>query len=76
MIPETWFAFPTGILIATAASAMGLGGGILWMPFFLIVMKLRPETAVVTSLLIQSAGMASGSVAWIFAPQRRSSSMM
>ena len=64
MIPENWIAFPTGILIATVVSAIGLGGGILWMPFFLIVMKLRPETAVITSLFIQTAGMASGSVAF------------
>lgn len=64
MVPENWLAFPTGILIATVVSAIGLGGGILWMPFFLIVMKLRPETAVLTSLLIQTAGMTSGSIAF------------
>jgi uncharacterized membrane protein YfcA len=29
-------AFPAGVIIATLASAVGIGGGILWMPFFII----------------------------------------
>ncbi len=58
-------AFPTGILIATLVSAIGLGGGVLWMPFFLIILKLPPDVAVLTSLLIQTAGMGSGTVAFL-----------
>ena len=34
------------------------------MPFLLLGLKLRPDTAVVTSLLIQTAGMGSGAVAF------------
>ncbi|QTA90778.1 sulfite exporter TauE/SafE family protein [Desulfonema magnum] len=64
MIHETWLAFPAGILISTVVSSIGLGGGILWMPFFLIILKLRPEIAVLTSLLIQTAGMGSGALAF------------
>ncbi len=66
---ENWLAFPVGVLIATAVSSVGLGGGVLWMPFFLIVIKLRPETAVLTSLLIQIAGM--GSASYAFFRQKR-----
>ncbi len=66
---EYWLAFPVGVLIATAVSSVGLGGGVLWMPFFLIVIKLRPETAVLTSLLIQIAGM--GSASYAFYRQKR-----
>ncbi|MDM8543571.1 sulfite exporter TauE/SafE family protein [Desulfococcaceae bacterium HSG9] len=69
MMNESHLAFPIGILIATAVSSVGLGGGVLWMPFFLIILKLSPETAVVTSLLIQIAGMGSASQA--FARQKR-----
>ena len=58
-------AFPAGVIIASLVSAVGIGGGILWMPFFIIFLKLPPETAVVTSLLVQTAGMGSGSVAFI-----------
>lgn len=58
-------AFPAGMVIASLASTVGIGGGILWMPFFIIFLKLPPETAVVTSLLVQTAGMGSGSVAFV-----------
>jgi len=59
---DSWLSLPMGILIATVVSTVGIGGGILWMPFLLIILKLRPDTAVMTSLLIQTAGMGSGTV--------------
>ena len=65
MIGWNVLAFPAGLVIASLASTVGIGGGILWMPFFLIILKLPPETAVVTSLLVQTAGMGSGSAAYI-----------
>jgi uncharacterized protein len=58
-------ALPAGVIIASLASAVGIGGGILWMPFLMIFLNLTPETAVVTSLLVQTAGMGSGSAAYI-----------
>ncbi len=61
---DSWLSFPTGILIATIVSTVGIGGGILWMPFLMILLKLKPETAVFTSLLIQTAGMGSGAFAY------------
>lgn len=62
---EMWLALPTGILISTVVSSIGIGGGILWMPFLLVVLKMNPETAVSTSLLIQTFGKGSGSIAYI-----------
>lgn len=62
---DYWTAFPAGIVIASFASAIGIGGGILWMPFFLIVLKISPEKAVLSSLLIQTAGMGSSSFAFL-----------
>lgn len=59
-----WLAFPTGILIAAVVSAVGIGGGILWMPFLMLILKLEPEASVMTSLVIQTAGMGSGSLAY------------
>ena len=35
------------------------------MPFLLVVLKMNPETAVSTSLLIQTFGKGSGSIAYI-----------
>ena len=58
---EFWYVFPVAIAISTAVSSVGIGGGVLLMPFFLIVIKMTPEIAVVTSLLIQTAGMGSAS---------------
>jgi uncharacterized membrane protein YfcA len=59
---EYWYVLPVAMLISTAVSSIGIGGGVLWMPFFLIVLKLSPEVAVSTSLIIQSTGMGSASL--------------
>lgn len=64
MMLDSWLALPAGILIASVVSTVGIGGGILWMPFLMIMFNMEPGTAVVTSLLIQSAGMGSGAVAF------------
>jgi len=64
MTSPPWTALPAGILIASLASAVGIGGGVMWMPFLLLALNIPPETAVLTSLLIQTAGMGSGSVAF------------
>lgn len=64
MVPF-WLAFPAGICIATMVTIVGFGGGFLWMPFLLIVLKIEPATALLTSLLIQIAGTASGSLAFV-----------
>ncbi len=61
-MPDSWISLPAGVLIATMVSVVGIGGGILWMPFFIIVLKISPESAVLTSLLIQTAGMGSGTL--------------
>ena len=61
---DSWLSFPIGILIAVVSSTVGIGGGILWMPFLLIFFKLSPGTAVLTSLMIQTAGMGSGTFAY------------
>lgn len=58
-----WTALPAGLVIATLATLAGFGGGILWMPFLLLVAHLDPSKAVVTSLVIQTVGMGSGAAA-------------
>ena len=59
---EYWFVFPVAIAISTTVSSIGIGGGVLLMPFFLLVLKLSPDAAVTTSLIIQSCGMGSASL--------------
>jgi uncharacterized membrane protein YfcA len=58
-----WTAFPVGVIIASLATMVGLGGGILWTPYLIFVIGLKPSEAVLTSLLIQTCGMGSGGVA-------------
>ena len=64
MVPF-WLAFPAGICIATMVTIVGFGGGILWMPFLLMALRIEPATALLTSLIIQIAGTASGSFAFV-----------
>lgn len=54
----------SGIFIASAAMAIGIGGGILWTPLLILGYQLSPQEAISTSLLIQVVGMGSGSVAY------------
>jgi hypothetical protein len=64
MLP-VWSALPAGICIATVVMMVGFGGGILWMPFLLIGLEMDPGTAILTSLLIQTGGTASGSFSYV-----------
>ncbi len=60
---DAWIALPAGFVIATLATLVGIGGGILWMPFLIFAAHLSPAQAIVTSLVIQVGGMGSGSIA-------------
>jgi uncharacterized membrane protein YfcA len=60
-----FLTFPVGILIAALATMVGLGGGVLWVPYLVFVADLAPPTAILTSLLIQTVGMASGGITTI-----------
>lgn len=62
MFPE-WVAAPVGVIIASLATMVGIGGGILWTPYLIFVAGIDPRSAVLASLIIQIAGMGSGSVA-------------
>ncbi|KOR28536.1 hypothetical protein TI05_16750 [Achromatium sp. WMS3] len=55
----------SGIVISTLVTALGIGGGILWTPLFILGFGLPPHQAVTTSLMIQVVGLGSGSIAYI-----------
>ena len=61
-----WVALPAGIVIATLANMIGIGGGLLWAPFLILVAGLEPSIAVTTSLVIQIAGMGSGATTVLY----------
>ena len=54
-----------GILISSAAMAVGIGGGILWTPLLILVYGLTPAEAISSSLFIQVAGLGSGTFAYV-----------
>ncbi|MCP4747945.1 MAG: sulfite exporter TauE/SafE family protein [Desulfobacteraceae bacterium] len=63
---NSWISLPAGVIIGSLVSTIGIGGGILWMPLLLIILDVKLENAIVTSLLIQTAGMGSGTLAfWV-----------
>jgi hypothetical protein len=57
---EFWSLFPMGIIIATLATMMGLAGGIVWIPYLILVMNMNPHEAIILSFAIQIIGMGSG----------------
>lgn len=56
---EQLLLIPVGIVIASFASLIGIGGGLIWAPFLILVLGLEPQLAVMFSFLIQFAGMGS-----------------
>lgn len=59
-----WYVLPIAILIATTAMVFGIGGAILFSPFFLIVLNLPPDMAIALGLLIEVFGFSSGLIAY------------
>jgi uncharacterized membrane protein YfcA len=57
-----WLMLPVGIGIAAVAMFFGLGGGVLWMPVLLTFTSLRPDEAVICTIVIQMFGQMSASV--------------
>jgi len=51
-----WLMLPLGMVIATVALFFGLGGGVLWMPVLLTATALRPDEALLCTIVIQTFG--------------------
>ncbi len=57
-----WLMLPAGMAIAAVALFFGLGGGVLWMPVLLTVVRLRPDEALLCTIVIQTFGQFSATV--------------
>lgn len=57
-----WYLFPVATVIATTAMFFGIGGAVLFSPFFLLVLSLRVDVAIALGLLIEVFGFSSGFV--------------
>lgn len=59
-----WFMFPVGIVVATIAMMAGIGGAVLFAPFFMLVLKLDPLIALGAGLVIEFFGFSSGVIGY------------
>ncbi|MDV2989940.1 MAG: sulfite exporter TauE/SafE family protein [Dehalogenimonas sp.] len=55
-----WFMFPVAVAIAAIAMFFGVGGAVLFSPFFAIALSLRIDIAIALGILIEVAGFSSG----------------
>lgn len=55
-----WFLFPVALAISAIAMMSGIGGAVLFSPFFILVLKLDPLHAITLGLIVEVFGFASG----------------
>ncbi len=60
MNTDLWFMFPLSIAISTIAMMAGIGGAVMYSPLFLVFLRLKPETAFASGLVIELFGFSSG----------------
>ena len=60
-----FLSFFAGILIAMMVTMTGIGGGLLWSPFLMLVYRFSPEKAITTALFIQMIGMLGGAYQYL-----------
>ncbi len=61
---EFWFMFPVAVVIASIAMMAGIGGAVLFSPFFILVLKLDPLLALASGLAIEIFGFSSGVIGY------------
>jgi len=59
-----WFMFPVAVVIATIAMLAGIGGAVMFAPFFMLVLKLDPLIALGAGLVIEVFGFSSGIIGY------------
>ncbi|MFC2069464.1 sulfite exporter TauE/SafE family protein [Chloroflexota bacterium] len=59
-----WFMFPVAVVIATIAMLAGIGGAIMFAPFFMLVLKLDPLISLGAGLAIEVFGFSSGVIGY------------
>jgi uncharacterized membrane protein YfcA len=59
-----WFMFPVAVGIATIAMLAGIGGAVMFTPFFMLVLNLDPLIALGVGLAIEVFGFSSGIIGY------------
>ncbi len=60
-----WFMFPVAVGIATIAMLAGIGGAVMFTPFFMLVLRLDPLIALGVGLTIEIFGFSSGVIGYL-----------
>jgi uncharacterized membrane protein YfcA len=60
-----WFMFPVAVGIATIAMLAGIGGAVMFAPFFMFVLRLDPLLALGAGLAIEVFGFSSGVIGYL-----------
>ena len=61
---QYWYMLPVSIIIATIATASGVGGATFFAPLFMLALRIPPEVAVGAALITEVFGFASGLYAY------------
>jgi uncharacterized membrane protein YfcA len=61
-----WYMLPVGVAISTVAMMAGIGGAILYAPFFMLVLKMEPLMALAAGLVIEVLGFGSGVLGYLW----------
>jgi len=59
-----WFMFPVAVGIATIAMSAGIGGAVMFAPFFMLVLRIDPLLALGAGLAIEVFGFSSGLIGY------------
>lgn len=60
-----WFMFPVALGISTIAMLAGIGGAVMFTPFFMLVLRLDPLIALGAGLTIEVFGFSSGVIGYL-----------
>lgn len=63
------FMFPLSVLVAILANSSGFSGGILFQPFYNLVMNIPIHNAVATGIATETVGMTSGAIRYVMYKQ-------
>jgi uncharacterized membrane protein YfcA len=64
MTLQYWYMLPVAILVATIATASGIGGATFFAPLFILALSIAPEVAIGAALSAEVFGFASGLYAY------------
>jgi hypothetical protein len=64
MTLQYWYLLPVAIIVATIATASGVGGATFFAPLFILALGISPEVAIGSALIAEVFGFASGLYAY------------